>query len=106
LEYYFPQVYVEKMCAELASSDTSILDHFMESVLPGVHEYLTSLHTEVHAAHKDVSELTQKVKSCSDSKIQECVKEVVQQSLGPALASYSALANSLNLMAASLISHL
>jgi hypothetical protein len=103
---FFFQVYVEKMRAELASSDTGILDHSVESVLPGVHEYLTSLHTEVRASRADISMLAEKVESCSDSKIRESVKEVVQQCLGPALAPFSALSNSLNLMAASLRSSL
>ena len=94
------------MRAELGSADTSILDHSVESVLPGVHEYLTSLHTEVRAARTDVAALTQKVESCSDSKIQEAVKDAVQQCLVPALQPYSSLASSLNLMAASLRSGL
>lgn len=92
------QVYVEKMRTELASADTSILDHSVESVLPGVHQYLTSLHSEVRATRTEVSGLTE---SCSHATIQKAVKEAVQQCLGPALLPYTSLANSLNLMAAS-----
>jgi hypothetical protein len=71
-----------------------------------VHEYLTSLHTEIRATRTDVSELADKVESCSDSKIRQSVKEVVLQCLGSAMAPYSALANSLNMMATSLRSGL
>jgi hypothetical protein len=90
------------MKAELDSADTSILDHSVESVLPGVHEYLTSLHTELRATRTDVSGLTRKVESCSDSKIRKAVQETVSQCLAP----FSSLASSLNLMAASLRSGL
>jgi hypothetical protein len=76
------------------------------AALPGVHKHLTSLHNEVRASHTDISELTEKVESCSDSKIRESVKEVVQQCLGPAMPSYSVLARSFYLMAASLRSSL
>jgi len=100
---FVSQLYVEKMRTELASADTSILDHSVESVLPGVHQYLSSLHTEVRATRTEVSGLTL---SCSDASIQKSVKEAVQQCLGPALLPYTSLANSLNLMAASLRSGL
>ncbi len=100
------QVYVEKMRAELESADTSCLDHSVESVLPGVHQYLSSIHTEVRATRTDLSQLTGKVADCSDTKIRKIVREAVQESLGPALQPYSTLANSLNLMAASLRSGL
>jgi hypothetical protein len=94
------------MRAELASADSSLLDHSVESVLPGVHQYLSSIHTEVRATRTDLTSLTQKVADCSDSKIRKVVKEAVQDSLGPALQPYSSLANSLNVMAASLRSGL
>ena len=41
---FVSQLYVEKMRTELASADTSILDHSVESVLPGVHHYLSSMY--------------------------------------------------------------
>jgi hypothetical protein len=91
------------MRTELEAADTSILDHSVESVLPGVHEYLSSLHTEVRATRTEVSGLTA---SCSQASVQKAVKEAVQQCLGPALLPYASLANSLNLMAASLRSGL
>jgi hypothetical protein len=109
-EYIFFQVYVEEMRTELASADTSLLDHSVESVLPGVHQYLSSLHSEVRAARTetrtDISELTQKLESRSDSNIEASVEKAVQRCLGPALQPYSCLANSLNVMAASLRSGL